>query len=428
MVLRLQRLIYRALLWLALPFITLRLLLRGFKERGYWRNVPERFGYCTPLSGRPVWIHAVSVGEARAAAPLVERYLALSPAPPVLITCMTPAGRATLEQSFGEKVSVCYLPYDYPSMVRRFLRCVRPRLGLIMETELWPNLVREADHGGVGLFLVNARLSAQSALGYQRLATLTRSVLQGFAGVAAQTPEDADRLRELGAEDVLVTGNLKFDLEPSTDQLELGRAMRKLMGDRPVWLAASTRAGEEKLILDAFCKTAAANVLLVLVPRHPQRFDEVAALARDRGLSVQRRSEHAAVRAGTRVWLGDSLGEMFAYYAMADCALIGGSLLPYGGQNLIEACAVGCPALLGPHTENFKQAAADAISRGAALRVANAGEWAVQAGSLLQDGPTRQRMGEAGRVFAAAHRGAAERVWTLLQLARRSQTQVAAKQ
>lgn len=427
MVLRLQRLVYRALLWLALPFIPLRLLLRGFKERGYWRHVPERFGYCRPMSGRPVWIHAVSVGEARAAAPLVERYLALSPAPPVLITCMTPAGRATLEQTFGDKVSVCYLPYDYPSMVRRFLRCVRPRLGLIMETELWPNLVREADRGGVSLFLVNARLSAQSALGYQRLATLTRSVLQGFAGVAAQTPEDADRLRELGAEDVLVTGNLKFDLEPSTDQLELGRAMRELVGERPVWLATSTRAGEEKLILDAFCKTAAANVLLVLVPRHPQRFDEVAALARDRGLSMQRRSEHAAVRAGTRVWLGDSLGEMFAYYAMADCALIGGSLLPYGGQNLIEACAVGCPALLGPHTENFKQAAEDAISRGAALRVSDAGQWAAQAGFLMQDGAARQRMGEAGRVFAAAHRGAAERMWTLLQLARRSQTQVAAK-
>ncbi len=427
MVLRLQRLIYRALLWLALPFIPLRLLLRGFKERGYWRNVPERFGYCRPMSGRPVWIHAVSVGEARAAAPLVERYLAQSPAPPVLITCMTPAGRATLEQSFGDKVSVCYLPYDYPSMVRRFLGRMGPRQGLIMETELWPHLVREAGRAGVSLFLVNARLSKQSASDYQRMAKLTHSVLQGFAGVAAQTREDAGRLRELGAANVVVTGNLKFDLEPPADQLELGMVMRQLAGARPVWLAASTRVGEEKLILDAFCKTAAANVLLVLVPRHPQRFDEVAGLARERGLSLQRRSENAAVQAGTRVWLGDSLGEMFAYYAMADCALIGGSLLPYGGQNLIEACAVGCPALLGPHTENFKQAAEDAISRGAALRVANAGEWAAQAALLMQDGPARQRMGEAGRVFAAAHGGAAQRTWTSLQLAGRSQTQVAAE-
>ena len=175
------------------------------------------------------------------------------------------------------------------------------------------------------------------------------------------------------------------------------RACAKRIGERPVWLAASTRAGEEKLILDAFCKSAAPNVLLVLVPRHPQRFDEVAALVRDRGLSLQRRSENAAVRAGTRVWLGDSLGEMFAYYAMADCALIGGSLLPYGGQNLIEACAVGCPALLGPHTENFKQAAEDAISRGAALRVSNAGEWAAQAALLMEDEARRQGMGEAGR-------------------------------
>lgn len=427
MVLRLQRLVYRILLWLALPFIPLRLLLRGFKERGYWRQVPERFGFCAPMPERPVWIHAVSVGEARAAAPLVARFLALTVAPPVLITCMTPAGRVTLQQMFGDKVSVCYLPYDYPSMVRRFLRRVRPRLGLIMETELWPNLVREADRARMPLLLVNARLSAQSALRYQRLRTLTRSVLQGFAGLAAQTEEDAERLRELGAASVVVTGNLKFDLEPPADQLELGRAMRKQVGERPVWLAASTRAGEEKLILDAFCRTAPANVLLVLVPRHPQRFDEVAALARDRGLSLQRRSGNDPVQAGTRVWLGDSLGEMFAYYAMADCALIGGSLLPYGGQNLIEACAVGCPALLGPHTENFKQAAEDAISRGAALRVANAGEWAAQAALLMQDASVRQGMAAAGRAFAAAHRGAAQRTWTSLQLAARSQAQLAAE-
>jgi 3-deoxy-D-manno-octulosonic-acid transferase len=275
--------------------------------------------------------------------------------------------------------------------------------------------------------LVNARLSEQSALGYQRLGTLTRSVLQGFAGVAAQTPEDADRLRVLGAANVVVTGNLKFDLEPPRDQIELGKLMRTLIGERPVWLAASTRAGEEKLILDAYCKTAAPNVLLVLVPRHPQRFDEVAQLVRERGLKMQRRSDNAALRADTRVWLGDSLGEMFAYYSMADCALIGGSLLPYGGQNLIEACAVGCPALLGPHTENFKQAAEDAIARGAALRVSNAGEWVAQAAALTGDETARGRMGEAGQAFAAAHRGAAERVWKTLQLARRSQTQVATK-
>ncbi len=427
MLLGLQSLLYRAMLWLALPFIPLRLLLRGVKERGYWRHVLERFGFCKPLPGQPVWIHAVSVGEARAAAPLVERFLALSPVPPVLITCMTPAGRATLEQMFGDRVSVRYLPYDYPAMVRRFVRRSSPRLGLIMETELWPHLVREAGRAGVRLFLVNARLSERSAHGYQRLGRLTRSVLQGFAGVAAQTGEDAERLSELGAANVVVTGNLKFDLEPPLDQIELGKVMRTLIGERPVWLAASTRAGEEKLILDAYCKSAAPNVLLALVPRHPQRVDDVAALVRDRGLKMQRRSENAAVRADTRVWLGDSLGEMFAYYSMADCALIGGSLLPYGGQNLIEASAVGCPALLGPHTENFKQAAEDAIAHGAALRVSNAAEWAAQAALLNLDETARQRMGEAGRMFAAAHRGAAQRVWTMLQLARRSETQVTAK-
>lgn len=409
-----QRALYQFLLWLALPFIPLRLLLRGLKERGYWQHVGERFGFYGQASKHAVWIHAVSVGEARAAAPLVEKFLAQSLAQTVLMTCMTPAGRATLEQLFGGRVTVRYLPYDFASAIRRFLKQIKPATGVIMETELWPNLVRECGRAGVKLFLVNARMSEKSARGYHKLATLTRETLGGFEAIAAQTQADADRLTELGARKVGVTGNLKFDVDPPAGLLELGRTFRERIGNRPAWLAASTRDGEEKLVLDAFRKSAPENALLMLVPRHPQRFDEVAALAKNLGLDVQRRSENEPVRASTRVWLGDSLGEMFAYYATADSALIGGSLLPYGGQNLIEACAVGCPVILGSHTENFKQAAEDAIAQGAALRVDDAAGWTVQAIRLMQDEFARQRMGEAGKNFAAAHKGAAAKVCELL--------------
>lgn len=287
-------------------------------------------------------------------------------------------------------------------------------MGLIMETELWPNLVRESNRSGVPLYLVNARLSEKSANGYRKFSALTRAVLHGFKAVAAQTQEDAARLGDLGAPNVSITGNLKFDIEPPQAQLDLGRRFRESIGNRPVWLAASTRDGEEKLILQAFKNAAAPDVLLALVPRHPQRFDEVASLARSLGLGLQRRSENAPVEATTRVWLGDSLGEMFAYYATADCALIGGSLLPYGGQNLIEACSVGCPVLVGPHTENFKQVAEAAVTQGAALRVTNADDWAVKAAQLVNDEAARKRMGEAGKRFSAAHKGAAERISRLV--------------
>ncbi|MHB1051777.1 MAG: lipid IV(A) 3-deoxy-D-manno-octulosonic acid transferase [Thiobacillus sp.] len=414
MALFLQRTLYQLLLWLMLPLIPLRLLVRGFKERGYWQHIPERFGFMGALPGQPVWLHAVSVGEARAAAPLVEKFLAQAPAPPILMTCMTPAGRATLEHLFGDRVTVRYLPYDLNWTMRRFLRQAHPRLGVVMETELWPNLVRESQRAGIRLFLVNARLSARSARGYRKLAALAHETLAGFAAIAAQTEADAGRLRELGARNVSVAGNLKFDIDPPAALQELGRVFRARIGHRPVWLVASTREGEERLVLEAFARTAPTEVLLVIVPRHPQRFDNVAALAKSCGLSVQRRSANETVLPTTRVWLGDSLGEMFAYYHAADSALIGGSLLPYGGQNLIEACAVGCPVILGPHTENFKQAAEDAIAQGAAVRVHDAGAWVSEAARLMQDGAAREQMSEAGQTFTAAHKGAANRVWELL--------------
>lgn len=414
MALILQRALYRLLLLLALPVIPLRLLLRGAKERGYVRHVAERFGFMGALPPKSVWIHAVSVGEARAAAPLVERLLARAAPPPLLMTCMTPAGRATLEQLFGDRVTIRYLPYDYGFAVRRFVRYAAPRLGVIMETELWPHLVRACRRARVPMFLVNARLSARSARGYRKLAALTRDTLHGFDAIAAQTQADARRLMELGARDVRVTGNLKFDVNPPAAQAELGATFRARFGSRPVWLVASTREGEERLVLDAFARGPENDALLVLVPRHPQRFDEVATLVRNAGLSLQRRSRDEAVDGATRVWLGDSMGEMFAYYAAADCALIGGSLLRYGGQNLIEACAMGCPVILGPHTENFRQAARDAIAQGAAVRVRDAVAWRDEAERLTHDAARRSARAAAGRAFAAAHRGAAEQVFGMI--------------
>jgi 3-deoxy-D-manno-octulosonic-acid transferase len=414
MTLFLQRSLYQMLLWFALPFIPLRLLVRGFKEQGYWRHVGERFGFGGWPGKHAVWMHAVSVGEARAATPLVEKFLSQNPPPSLLMTCMTPAGRATLEQLYGGRVTVRYLPYDFAFAVRCFLKQIQPGVGVIMETELWPNLVRESCRAGVKLFLVNARMSEKSARGYRKLADLTRVTLGGFEAVPAQTQADADRLTALGARRVDVTGNLKFDVDPPHEQIELGRTFRERIGNRPVWLVASTRDGEEKLILQAFRKSAPEDVLLMLVPRHPQRFDEVAALAKNLGLDVRRRSENAPVPNSTRVWLGDSLGEMFAYYAAADCALIGGSLLPYGGQNLIEACAVGCPVLLGPHTENFKQASDDAIAQGAAIRISDAGDWIAACMRLMDDPQGRASMAASGKKFADAHKGASAKVCKLI--------------
>jgi 3-deoxy-D-manno-octulosonic-acid transferase len=262
---------------------------------------------------------------------------------------------------------------------------------------------------------VNARLSEKSARGYRRFGSMTRTALQQLAGIAAQDKDDAARLLALGAPQVEVFGNLKFDLLPPSGQLADAEALRRLMGDRPVLLAASTREGEESLILDALQRHALKDALVVIVPRHPQRFDEVATLIGKYGLRLQRRSENCDIDAATQVLLGDSMGEMFAYYAACDIAFIGGSLLNFGGQNLIEACAVGTPVLLGPHTFNFAQAAEQAVTCGAALRVADAAELLQVAAMLLADTARRTRMGEAGKAFAARHRGATERTMAMLE-------------
>ena len=410
------RTLYNLALHAAAPFVPLRLWWRGRKEPGYRQHVGERFGRYGARPARPViWIHAVSLGETRAAQPLVTALQTRFPDHALLVTHMTATGREAATTLYGEFATLAFLPYDLPWAVRRFVAHFRPRLGILMETELWPNLLRECRRAGVPVLLANARLSEKSAHGYRRIGPLARDALADLGAVAAQTEADAARLTALGAHGVAITGNLKFDIAAAPDLIARGRELRRLFGERPVLLAASTREGEETLILDALARAPLSGALTVIVPRHPQRFDEVAALLRDRGLAFVRRSEGRPVPAGHAFALGDSMGEMTAYYAAADVAFIGGSLLPYGAQNLIEACAVGAPVVIGPSTFNFAQAAAEAVAAGAAVQVADADALARDAARLLSDAATRKRMSEAGRRFCDAHRGATGRTMAIVE-------------
>jgi len=404
------RLGYRLLLWLLFPWVLMHLWWRGRRQPGYREHIPERFGWYQTRPGRPViWLHAVSVGETRAAEPLVRALAARYPGHELLLTQMTPTGRETAQQLYGGAATIVYLPYDYPGAVARFLTRFRPRLGILMETEIWFNLVECCARLGVPLLLANARLSEKSARGYELVAPLTRAALGGLAAVSAQTREDAERLERLGARGVEVTGNLKFDVALAPQLLVLGAELKQRIGQRPVLLAASTREGEEELVFDALARIRVEGLLLVLVPRHPQRFDEVAALLTGRNLSYLRRSDNRALPPDCRVLLGDSMGEMTAYYAACDLAFIGGSLLPYGGQNLIEACAVGRPLLFGRHMYNFAEASRLAVAAGAAIEVADAAMLGERAGQLLADQATLTRMSQAALAFSRAHQGATAR-------------------
>ncbi len=407
-----MRFLYTVLLWWLLPFIFVRLALRARRQPEYLQHLGERFGFYQVHSDRPViWLHAVSVGETRATVSLVTKLRAAYPNHQILLTHTTPTGRVTSEQLYGQDVLRVYLPYDYPFAVRRFLRHFRPDLGILMETEIWFNLIHEGSAAGVPMLLLNARLSEKSAKGYARVATLTCKALQELTAIAAQTPDDAARLTQLGAQNVSVMGNLKFDIIPLQAMLELGSSFRQQFGEaRKILLAASTREGEEALLLDAFQSAGGIGAtLLVIVPRHPQRFNEIAEMLNKRGLRYQRRSENCDVPAEIQVVLGDSMGEMFAYYAACDLAYIGGSLLPFGGQNLIEACAVGTPVLIGPHTFNFADATKLAVAAGAALRVNDADELLQTAQQLLNDGGALVEMRKQGMQFVTAHCGATER-------------------
>ncbi|MFZ5655128.1 MAG: lipid IV(A) 3-deoxy-D-manno-octulosonic acid transferase [Pseudomonadota bacterium] len=414
------RLLYSLLLYLLLPAILLRLCWRALRAPAYARRWGERFGRVTP-PGRPViWVHAVSVGETLAAVPLIRRLRAECPGARLLVTTTTPTGSERVRAQFGAGVAHCYAPYDFPHTVRRFLDLVRPALLIVMETELWPNLLHGCARRGIPVVLANARLSARSAAGYARVRALTAPMLAALTRVAAQTGADAERLLHLGlaAERLQVTGNIKFDLELDEDLRRRAAALRAAWGggQRPIWLAASTHAGEDEPVLAAHRTLLARlpDALLVLVPRHPERFDGVHALCRREGLRVRRRSAGADPDAGTQVLLGDTMGELLAFCGAADLVFVGGSLVRAGGHNLIEPAAWGRPVLAGPHLFNFAEAAA-LLETGGGLRVcADGAALAAAVEELLAQPARRAAMGAAAGAVAEANRGALERLWAVI--------------
>jgi 3-deoxy-D-manno-octulosonic-acid transferase len=409
----LARAVYTMLVWLALPFALLRLFIRARKEPRYRERIPERFGvHASPVDRPVIWVHAVSLGEARASEPLARRLMARHPEAMLLATCTTAAGREALERIWGNHARIAWLPWDAPFAVRRFLAFFRPRLAVLMETEVWFNLIGACKASGIPVALANARMSEKSARGYAVLGALSGPAFAALDAVCAQSEADAQRLRALGARAVVVSGNLKFDLQPDAARAAEGAQLKRSLGGRPVLLWASTREGEEAALLDALGSNASKGRLIVIVPRHPRRFDEVASLVERRGLALARRSAGAALNselAGADVLLGDTMGEMAFYYALADVVVMGGSVLPFGSQNLIEPLAQGVPVVLGPSDYNFSEAARAALGAGAAVRAADPAGVTEAALSLLADEPGRRRMGEAGMALCTAHRGATKR-------------------
>jgi 3-deoxy-D-manno-octulosonic-acid transferase len=392
------RFAYTVVLYALVPFALARLWWLGRREPGYRRRVAERFGrYRDSAGSRLLWVHAVSVGEARASAELVRSLGAAHPDDEILVTCTTAAGREMLKEVHGESVRIAWLPYDTPGAVQRFLEHYRPRLGILVETEIWPNLMAGCREFGVPVLLANARMSEKSAEGYRRLSLLMRPALASIAAVGAQSAEDAGRLRALGARRVEVLGNLKFDSAPDEAMGAEGRAWRARVG-RPVLLLASTREGEERMLLEPLPRDARA--LTLVVPRHARRFGELAPLAQSR------RSRDPLPHESDRIHLGDTMGEMDFYYSAADVAVMGGSFAGLGGQNLIEACAAGVPVVLGPSMFNFAEATRLALEAGAAVQVNEPREAVRTAFSLLEDEERRNRMGEAGKRLCEVHRGA----------------------
>lgn len=414
------RVVYVLLTYLAVPLLLLHLLWRGFSVPGYRRRIGERFGFGMPrLARTSIWVHAVSVGEVQAAAPLVRALLKRHPDVPLVITTMTPTGSERVRALFGDSVVHSYVPYDLAGAVRRFFEWARPMLAIVMETELWPNLYHECGQRRVPLVLASARVSLRSVGRYRRIIPLFRDTLSHGIVIAAQTPADADRFRSLGANPARthVTGNIKFDFELPPEIASRGRELRlEQAGNRPVWVAASTHDGEEEAALDAHERVRMRHpaALLVLVPRHPERFPQVAALLDARGISYVTRSSRAMATPATRVLLGDTMGELTTFYAAADVAFVGGSLVRIGGHNLLEPVALAVPVVTGPHNENAADIAELLVDCGAALVVPDWAGLAAEVSWLLGDEAERRKRGAAGSQAILANRGALDRLLALI--------------
>ena len=412
--------VYNLLIYLAAPLALLVHLWRGLRDPSYRGRLGERFGFGAALPGPTIWIHAVSVGEVQAAEALVRKLLLRHPRHALLLTTVTPTGAARARQLFGTSVQLRYVPFDLPGSVRRFFDRVQPRLAMILETELWPNLYAECGRRQVPLVLASARISPRSVGRYRRMVPLFRRTLAYGIVIAAQSEVDAERFRSIGAvpERMHVTGNVKFDFQAPPGIEERGARWRaENAPDRPVWVAGSTHAGEEEVILDAHrrLRERFPQALLILVPRHPQRFAAVRDLLARRSEATADRSAGTAISAATSVMLGDTMGELMMFYAAADVAFVAGSLEPVGGHNLLEPASIGRPVLTGPHNFNSETVAKLLLDAGAARIVADAEQLAHAIAELFGDKPRREQMGAAGRAVLDANRGAIDRLLRLVE-------------
>ncbi|MCO7629649.1 lipid IV(A) 3-deoxy-D-manno-octulosonic acid transferase [Pseudomonas fluorescens] len=414
-----NRTLYTALFYLGLPLVAIRLWLRSRKAPAYAKRIGERFSYGMPsLQPGGIWVHAVSVGESIAAAPMIRALLQRYPQLPITVTCMTPTGSERIQALFANepRIQHCYLPYDLPCAAARFLDHAKPKLAVIMETELWPNHIHQCAKRGIPVALANGRLSERSARGYGRFSKLTAPMLAEMSFFAVQTEAEAQRFRDLGArpQTVEVTGSIKFDLTIDPQLLQRAHELRGQWQalERPVWIAASTHEGEDEVVLDAHRRLLAnyPNALLILVPRHPERFNSVFELCQREGLATVRRSTGANVEADTSVLLGDTMGELLFLYALADSAFVGGSLVPNGGHNLLEPAALAKPVLSGPHLFNFLDIAAQLREAGALAEVDDAEGLAVEVQRLFELPRDAQRMAEAGLAVMRRNQGALQRL------------------
>lgn len=405
-----MRYLYTLLFYLAMPYIFIRLWVRSWRAPDYCKRLGERLGSYPFRLEKCIWVHAVSVGETIAAIPLIKALKIKYPNTPLLVTTMTPTGAARVKNAFGDSVSHVYLPYDLPPAIARFLNAMQPVIAIIMETELWPNLLAVCRKKNIPICLVNARLSEKSARGYQRIAVLTREMLQHIRVIAAHGEADAKRFVALGAasEQVITTGNIKFDLELPAELTNKSADLRAALGtERFVWIAASTHEGEEEIILAAHKKLREKNphALLILVPRHPDRFDAIAKLC-EQSFITMRRSQPPSDLSATAVYLGDTMGELLLMYGAADVAFVGGSLIPRGGHNMLEPGALEKPVLTGPYLFNFAEISELFVTANALIKVSDADSLAQQLLILAEDPQKRKQMGIRACGVVEANRGA----------------------
>jgi 3-deoxy-D-manno-octulosonic-acid transferase len=414
------RLLYSALLYVVAPLALVATALRGLRDPSYRDRLGERLGFTQVRFAAPsIWIHAVSVGEVQAAAALVRALSSRYPQHPILVTTSTPTGAQRVQALFADSVRHAYLPYDLPGAVRRFLERATPALAIVMEREIWPNLFRACSARRIPILLASARISDRSGRRHLRLAGLFRDALARDVTIGAQTDADAQRFRALGVPDaaVHVTGNIKFDLEVPEDVRRAGAHIRVEFAHRPVWVAGSTHEREEDIVLDAHERVRAArnDALLLLVPRHPNRFDAVKSWLRSRNVRFVARSSREAVAADTSVLLVDTLGELLSFYSAGNVAFVGGSLVPVGGHNLLEPAALNRPIIVGPHTFNAADIAEDFLARGAAVQVESAAELGAAVLDLLTNTARRDRMIASAHAILHTNRGALARLLSLIE-------------